>query len=144
MATYTAPSIPVSRSLASRRAELVFTGIDQAGPSFEGRVFLNNPDADESTARTPETGYAGAFHVYGYGTPAPPAIAEKARQAQGGGAVAPIEKRLRADEATVRAVLGGSDELTVTVVPVAADPGGATPERPFEHVDIVFDRGAAE
>lgn len=140
---YTAPSIPISPSLASRRVELVFTGIDQAGPSFEGRVFLNNPNANESTAQTPEMGYAGAFHVYGYGTPAPPAIAEKARQTQGAGPVAPITKRLRPDETTARAALRASDQLIVTVVPVPADPGGPTPDRPFEHVEIVFERGAA-
>jgi hypothetical protein len=55
--------------------------------------------------------------------------------------VAPIEKRLRLDEATLRAALEGSDELTVTVVPVPVDPGGPVPERPFEDVEVVFDRG---
>lgn len=129
----------------ARRAELVFAGIDQAGPSFEARVFLNNPDADESTAQTPETGYAGSFHVYGYGEPAPPAIAEaKAKQAEGSGPIAPIVKRLQADEAAVRAALERSDELAVTVVPVPANPGGAVPERPFEQLDVVFDRAATE
>jgi hypothetical protein len=145
MAAYTAPPIPVSPFQGMSRAELIFGGVDQAGPSLEGRVFLNNPDADESTALTPETGYAGSFHVYGYGEPAPPAIAEaKAKQAEGGGPVAPIEKRLRADQAAIRAALEGSDELTITVVPVPADPGGAVPERPFETVDVVFDRATTE
>lgn len=129
----------------ARRAEVVFAGVEQAGPSFEARVFLNNPEADESTPQRPETGYAGSFHVYGYGEPAPPAIAEaKAKQAEGGGAVAPIEKRLHADEVAVRAALEGCDELTITVVPVPADPGGAVPARPFEHVDVVFNRAATE
>ena len=145
MAAYTAPPISVTSFRGVRRAELVFGGVDQAGPSFEARVFLNNPDADESTTQTPETGYAGSFHVYGYGEPAPPAIAAtKAMQAKGGGPIVPIEKRLHADEAAVRAALEGSDELAVTVVPVPADPGGAAPERPFEHVDVVFDRAATE
>jgi hypothetical protein len=127
----------------ARNAELVFTGIEQAGPSFEGRVFLNNPDADDSTARVPETGYAGSYHVYGYGDQAPPAIAEaKAKQPADGGPVAPIEKRVRVDEAALRAALSRSRELTVTVVPVPADPGGAASRRPFEHVEIVLDRAA--
>lgn len=143
MSTYTAPSIPLTSSRRARRAELVFAGVDQAGPSFEGRVFLNNPDADASTPRTPDTGYAGAFHVYGYGTPAPPAIAE-ATKARGprGGPVAPIEKRVRADEAAVRAALEGADDLTVTVVSIPADPGGPVPQRPFEEVSVLFDRAA--
>jgi len=129
----------------ARHAELVFAGVEQAGPSFEARVFLNNPDADESTAQTPQTGYAGSFHVYGYGEPAPPAIAEaKAKQAKGGQPVAPIDKRLHADQAAVHAALEGSEELTVTVVPLPADPGGAAPERPFEHVEVLFDRATTE
>jgi hypothetical protein len=127
----------------ARRAELVFGGVEQAGPSFEGRVFLNNPGADESTPRTPEAGYAGSFHVYGYGEPAPPAVAEeRAKRGKDAGPVAPIEKRLLADEQAVRAALDGSDALTVTVVPVPADPGGDVPERSFEHVEVVFDRDA--
>jgi hypothetical protein len=123
----------------ARRAEIVFAGVDQAGPSFEGRVFLNNPDADETTPRAPDTGYAGSFHVYGYGEPAPPAVADAKAREQAGRAVAPIEKRLHADEAAVRRALEGSGELTVTVVPVPADPGGAAPARPFEEVEVVFD-----
>lgn len=142
MGSYTAPPIPVRSFRDSRRAELVFGGIEQAGPSFEGRVFLNHPDADETTAKTPESGYAGSFHVYGYGEHPPPALAEaKARQTPGGAPVAPIEKRLRADEAAVRTALEGSDELRVTVVPVPVDPGGPAPDRPFEDVEVVFDRG---
>ena len=142
MSSYTAPSIPVSSFRDAGAAELVFRGIEQAGPSFEGRVFLNRPDADETTPRTPESGYAGSFHVYGYGEHPPPALAEaKAARGPGGEPVAPIEKRLRADEAAVRSALEGSEELTVTVVPVPVDPGGPAPDRPFEDVEVVFDRG---
>jgi hypothetical protein len=145
MASYTAPPISVARFQDVRRVELVFDGVEQAGPSFEARVFLNNPDADESTAKAPETGYAGSFHVYGYGQPPPPAIAEaKTEQPEDGGPIAPIEKRLQADEAAVRVALQGSDQLTITVISVPADPGGAAPARPFEHVDVVFDRATTE
>jgi hypothetical protein len=140
MGSYTAPPIPMDALRDARRAELVFRGVEQAGPSFEARVYLNNPDADETTERTPEAGYAGSFHVYGYGEHPPPALADaKARQAPGGAPVAPIEKRLRADEAALRRALEGSDELTVSVVSVPADPGGPIPGRPFEDVEVVFD-----
>ena len=142
MAPRTSLPISVTPVRGVSRAELVFGGIDQAGPSFEGRVFLNNPDADEGTPLTPETGYAGSFHVYGYGAPAPPAVAEA--RATRDGPVAPIEKRVHADEGALRTAIEGSDELTVTVVPVAVDAGGATPERPFENVEVVFDRAATE
>lgn len=144
MATYTAPPVRAP-SPDVRRAELVFGGVEQAGPSFEGRVFLNHPDADETTPRTPEKGYAGSFHVFGYGQHPPPAMAEaKAARAEGAGPVAPIQKRVRANQEAVRAALHGSDELTVTVVAIPADPGGATPKRPFQDMQVVFDRASGE
>jgi tyrosinase len=49
------------------RADLVFEGVDHAQGSYEVRVFLNNPKADETTARSAETGYAGRFVVFGHG-----------------------------------------------------------------------------
>ena len=137
MASYTAPPIAVP-SRDARTAELVFGGVEQAGASFEGRVFLNRPDADEATAQTAEMGYAGSFHVYGYGEVAPPAIAE-AKRSGAAGPFAPIEQRVIADAGALRAALAGSGELTVTVVAVPADPGGAVPERPFEDLTVRFD-----
>jgi hypothetical protein len=140
MGSYTSPPIPVSSFAEAGRAELVFQGVEQAGPSFEGRVFLNHPDADETTAATPEAGYAGSFHVYGYGEHPPPELAEKKRaRGPDGPPAAPIEKRLRPDEAALRRALEGSAELTVTVVPIPSEAGGAPPPRPFESVEVVFD-----
>jgi hypothetical protein len=122
------------------RADLIFRGVEQASGSFEGRVFLNNPSANANTPKTPGEGYAGSFHVYGYGEPAPPAIADaKARRQTGESAVAPIEKRLHADAVAVRSALERASELTVTVVSVPIDPDTNTPERPFGNVDVVFD-----
>jgi hypothetical protein len=141
MGAHTAPPIPTAPFRGAKRAELAFAGVEQAGPSFEGRVFLNNPEADESTPRTPQAGYVGSFHVFGYGEPAPPAVAEaRAKQPEGGAPVAPIEKRVPVPEEMLRAALEGSDELTVTVVPVPVDPGGPVPDKPFERVEVVFDR----
>ncbi|HEX5619507.1 MAG TPA: hypothetical protein VFX51_13885 [Solirubrobacteraceae bacterium] len=137
MASYTTPPIPIP-SPDTRRAELVFSGVEQGGPSFEGRVFLNRTDADEQTPRTPEMGYAGSFHVYGYGPVAPPAI-EAARQAGAPGPWAPIEKRIDADETVVRAAAHEADALTVTVVAVPVEPSDSMPARPFTHVGVVFD-----
>ena len=116
-------------------------GVEHAGPSFEGRVFLNNPGADASTPTSAEAGYAGSFHVYAYGWPLPPAMAEaKARQAPGDPPVNPVDKRLQADTEAVRAAVERADEVTVTVVPIPVDPGGLLPERPFEDVRVVLDR----
>ncbi|HVC57232.1 MAG TPA: hypothetical protein VND95_14845 [Stellaceae bacterium] len=49
------------------RADLVFEGVDHAGPSYEARIFLNNPNADAETARSIDQGYAGSFHIFGHG-----------------------------------------------------------------------------
>jgi tyrosinase len=113
------------------RADIVFAGVEQAGPSFEGRVFLDNPGADETTPRSAEHGYAGSFSVYGYGEPLEPAVADRA--SAGTGAVAPITKRVVATEA-VRAALARSNELTITVVAVP-------PVDPLHlgRVSVVFD-----
>ena len=144
MSSRTSPPVPAAPFREARAVELRFGGIEQAGPSFEGRVYLNRPDADEHAPRTPEAGYAGSFHVYGYGEPLPPAVAEAKERAPGGAAAAPIELRVTADPAAVRAAVADADELTVTVVAVPVDPGGALPERPFERVEAVLDRAAGE
>jgi tyrosinase len=49
------------------RVDLVFYGIDHSGPSYEGRVFVNNPAADETTPREGAAGYVGSFTVFGHG-----------------------------------------------------------------------------
>jgi hypothetical protein len=133
---YTTAPIAVAGLPDFLRAQLVFRGVEQGGPSFEARVFLNNPLADERTACTSEAGYAGSFHVYGFGKPLPPALA-RAAAATTAAPVAPIEKRLRPDASVLRAALTGAAELTVTVVAVPAERGGAAPAKPFEQVEII-------
>jgi hypothetical protein len=49
------------------RADLVFYGVDHSGPSYEGRVFINNADATVETPVDPGQGYAGSFMVFGHG-----------------------------------------------------------------------------
>ena len=42
-------------------------GIKHTGASYEGLVYINNPDADASTGKDAEAGYVGSFHVFGHG-----------------------------------------------------------------------------
>ncbi|MBV9454724.1 MAG: hypothetical protein JOZ19_11495 [Rubrobacter sp.] len=43
--------------------DIEFHGVDHSGASYEARIFLNIPEADETTERTAERGYAGSFHL---------------------------------------------------------------------------------
>jgi hypothetical protein len=49
------------------RADLEFRGVDHSGPSFEARIYLDNPGADIDTPRDVSEGYAGSFWVFGHG-----------------------------------------------------------------------------
>lgn len=131
---FTSAPIPIpaaTRSGEFARADIVLEGIEQAGPSFEAHLFLNNATADSETERTPAAGYAGAFHVYGHG----PSAAGAAPT----GVQAPITKHVIATDA-VRAAVRDADEITVTVVPVAMGAGRLAPLAP-DRVSIVFDPG---
>ena len=125
----------VTQESAFKRADLVFEGVDHARESYEVRVFLNNKDADEQTARSPETGYAGRFVVFGHGrcfgapdhcepalAAAPPAQAID----PGGGRQHPLTPQTRIVTITepLRRILSapGRRLKTLTFVPVAKGP----------------------
>jgi hypothetical protein len=116
-------SAPIPLNLGSRkagfeRADIEIYGIDQSGASFEGRVFLNNPEATLATPLSLEHGYAGSFHVYGYGIwPADVASGPGGKPAASEGIRAPITKTVISTEA-VRRAAAKSDQARVTVVPV--------------------------
>jgi len=67
MQRYVSGSIdnPTAGAHPFARADLVFYGVDHSGPSFEARVFLNEPDASVSTARD-DAAFAGSFTVFGH------------------------------------------------------------------------------
>jgi tyrosinase len=117
-------------------ADIVFHGVDHAGSSYEGRVYVNNPDADGDTERTPENGYAGSFYVFGHGgcygdeghcdvKPRGPYDQRPPHD------LWPMRKTVIATDAIRKAVATG-DPLTVTVVPVV----GATTDRVPEDEEL--------
>ncbi len=127
--------------LAFDRADLKFSGIEQAGNSFEGRVFLNNPMADEHTPTTEQYGYVGSFHVYGYGLwPGDIGKDAPARGTTSEGPRAPIEKTLIAT-AAVRDAAAQNSEVTITVVPVYAGqpPRSAMDALKLQAIKVVID-----
>lgn len=69
-------SILVTKSLSSAdvvpvsdftQADLEIGGIRHTGSSYEGLVYLNNPDATPDTGTGADAGYVGSFHVFGHG-----------------------------------------------------------------------------
>jgi hypothetical protein len=106
------------------RADILFEGVDQAGPSFQARVFLNNPTACATTAPTPANGYAGAFHVYGHGRPA---------RAPNEPIALPVTKYVVATDA-IRLALQQSNQLLVSIVALPSDVPVS-----FTRVTVVFD-----
>lgn len=47
------------------QAIIEFYGVDTNGPSYVGRVFVNNPNADENTLDE-SSGYVGSYSVFGH------------------------------------------------------------------------------
>jgi hypothetical protein len=50
-----------------KRADIELHNVDHSGLSYEGRVFLNNPKADQKTKLTLDKGYVGSYHIFGHG-----------------------------------------------------------------------------
>jgi hypothetical protein len=127
---YVSPPIAVPPHPAGTdfgRANIQFEGVEQAGPAYEARVFLNNAGADANTPMTPQHGYAGSFHVYGLGVPL-----------EGGpfaAAQAPISKSLVATEA-VRAAASKTPNVTVTVIPVYPGTPPEAGKEPMKFDDV--------
>jgi len=49
------------------RADIEIHNIDHSGSSYEGRLFLNNPDTNQTTELTLDNGYVGSYHIFGHG-----------------------------------------------------------------------------
>jgi tyrosinase len=121
--TYTSETLNVGAlDLAATRADIEFHHVDHGGASYEGRVYLNNPDADENTPQTAEAGYAGSYHIFGHGgclgdaghCDVEPRRWYDPRPAH---QLTPAKKVVIATDAVKYAIKKG-DRATVTVVPI--------------------------
>jgi tyrosinase len=106
------------------RADLEIDGIFHGEASYEGRVFLNNPKADHTTPKTPESGYAGSFYILGHGgclgDPGHCDVNESKREAydfRPPNPLVPASKRVTVTS-TLREIAKTTNEVTVTVVPI--------------------------
>jgi tyrosinase len=104
------------------RADIEFYEVDHAGASYEGRVYLNNPDADAGTAKTAEAGYAGSYHVFGHGgcLGDPGHCEVKPRRPYDPRPAHPLTKAKKVVIATdaVKEAIRQTGNATVTVVPI--------------------------
>ena len=119
------------------RADLVFYGVDQSGPSYEARVFLNTPEATIDTPTDLANGYVGSFTIFGHaGCAGAPGHCDE-----------PVEREDPFDVRTPRGVprisrlviLGGEElkrlsgeTFSLTLVPVEAGPEGPVPSKALD------------
>lgn len=132
MATWTSKPLAVPTAEFAR-ADLIFNDVDHAGPSYEARVFINNPQADERTPLDASAGYAGSFHIFGHGgcfgeaghceLPTEPRHAFDRRPPH---QLSPHRKTVIATEAMSEALTAASRKTTikVTVVAIVRDAPG--------------------
>lgn len=128
------------------RADIEFHELEHGGPSYQGRVFINNPGADETTERLDENGYAGSFHVFGhggcFGDPGHCDVRARDRfDPRPAHPLTPALKIVTATDALRNALAEDDQEMTITVVPLILS---TTPKvgRPddvvmFTHAQIV-------
>jgi tyrosinase len=119
---YTSSSIPIA-GLAFYRADLEFEGVDHSGASFEGRIFLNNTGATQSTPTSLEHGYAGSFHIFGHGgcfgdVGHCEITSRRPYDPRPGHPLTPARKVVIATEAVRRLTNAKAESMTVTIVPV--------------------------
>jgi hypothetical protein len=120
------------------RVDIEFQQVDDSGASFEGRVFLNNPEADENTDLNLENGYAGSFFIFGHGgcfgdeghCEVDTERAFDPYDPRRSHPMTPVETSVEATEAVQRTASEGED-VTVTVVPVIM---GLTEQTDVENV----------
>jgi tyrosinase len=120
--SYTSPPLKVGAlEPLGYRCDIEFHRVDHAGASYEGRVYLNKPDANEHTGYE-DPSYAGSYHIFGHGgclgDPGHCEVKPRRRyDPRPSHPLTPAYKVVIATEAVTRAVREGA-EITVTVVPI--------------------------
>lgn len=117
------------------RADVQLLGLTHSGASYEGRIFVNNPKADERTVVTPKNGYLGCFFVFGhggcFGSSGHCRVFERRRfDPRLPHHLTPLTKSITVSEALRSLVKSGEEFiLTIVAVPIAYEPPDA--KRPY-------------
>lgn len=124
---FTSQPVPVEFATPEHRftrADIEISGIFHGEASYEGRIFLNNPKADEKTPKDLAHGYAGSFHIFGHGGCLGDIghceLSEHKRESydfRSPHPLTPAKKRVTVTTA-LREIAKSSKAVTVTVVPV--------------------------
>ncbi len=116
------------------RADIEFHGVDHAGASYEGRVYVNNPDADENTGYD-DPSYVGSYHIFGHGGCLGDAghCEVKPRRKYDPRPAHPLTRAKKVVIATdaVKREIEQGNEVTVTVVPIIEP-------LPYDNVDSKY------
>ena len=108
------------------RVDLELLGLDHSGPSYEGRVFINNPAANHSTPTTKNNGYVGSYHIFGHGGcfgGIGHCVVKKTQRPydfRQSSPLTPIFKRVEITE-HIKSIKKDSYDFTVTIVPILAN-----------------------
>jgi tyrosinase len=117
------------------RVDLQFHGLDHSGPSYEGRIFINNPEADQNTPKTLENGYVGSYHIFGHGRCFGDVGHCEVRKAispfdyRPSHPLTPAFKRIKITD-QIRKIGKNTKELIITIVPILS----GIPEDPSKDV----------
>jgi hypothetical protein len=142
--TFTSPPIKLEFNIDEHefyRADIEFYGIDISGPSYEGRVFLNNPNANENTPLEEEQGYVDSYHIFGHGgcfgdeghCEIKPRRTYDSRPQHD---LTPAYKSLIATN-VIRKILKSTDEITITVVPMISRGGRMSDTKDVVYIDRI-------
>jgi tyrosinase len=111
------------------RADLIFDDVDHSLASYEGRVYINAPDATLSAGRD-HPAYAGSFHIFGHGgcfgdvghcdVPAGPRDPFDLRSPH---QLSPVTKVVIVTDALKRVISSAADTSSVQVTVVVAAAG---------------------
>ena len=121
------------------RADLEFIRVDHSGASYEARVFINNPNADENTPTVEANGYAGSFSIFGHGGCFGDVGHCDVNRERDEFDPLPIRKVVIATQA-IKSAAAKNPDITVTVVPVLmgwTEKSDLEDVLKFDHINLV-------
>jgi len=123
------------------RADIIFYGVDHSGPSYEGRIFINNSKANGNTLCDETNGYAGSYFIFGHGgcygdighcdlMPRRPYDSRPRH------ALTPAVVSINATNA-IKKALKETDTITITIVPIIAVGGRMSHIKDVIHLERI-------